>query len=76
MERRSEQRPHPPVGAASFIYDPELSSPEPPPHLTAIPEGALAERMRRLVAVEAVFERLLFVFIIALRSGTSRWFSS
>ena len=65
MERKSEQRPHPPVGAASFIYDPELSSPEPPPHLTAIPEGTLAERMRRLVAVEAVFERLLFVFIIA-----------
>ena len=65
MERRSGQRPHPPVGAASSIYDPELSSPEPPPHLTAIPEGALAEKMRRLVAVEAVFERLLFVFIIA-----------
>ena len=65
MERKSEQRPHPPVGTASFIYDPELASPEPPPHLTAIPEGALAERMRRLVAVEAVFERLLFVFIVA-----------
>ena len=40
------------MGTASFIYDPELSSPEPPPHLTAIPEGALAERMRRLVAAE------------------------
>ena len=53
------------MGSASFIYDPELSSPEPPPHLTAIPEGALARKMRRLVAVEAVFERLLFVFIIA-----------
>ena len=65
MDRPSAQRPHPPVGAASFIYDPELSSPEPPPHLTAIPEGALAERIRRLVAVEAVFERILFVFIIA-----------
>ena len=65
MDRQSEQRPHPPVGAASFIYDPELSNPEPPPHLTAIPEGALAARMRRLVAIEAVFERLLRVFIIA-----------
>ena len=53
------------MGSASFIYDPELSSPEPPPHLTAIPEGALAVRMRRLVAVEALFERFLFVFIIA-----------
>ena len=65
MERESEQRPHPPVGTASFIYDPELASPEPPPHLTAIPEGPLAEKMRRLVAIEAVFERLLFIFIIA-----------
>ena len=65
MERQSGQRPHPPVGTASFIYDPELSSPEPPPHLTAIPEGALAQKLRRLVAVEALFERLLFFSIIA-----------
>ena len=65
MDRKSEQRPHPPVGADSFIYDPELSRPEPPPHLTAIPEGALAERLRWLVSAEAVFERILYVFIIA-----------
>ena len=65
MERQSEQRPHPPVGVESFIYDPELSHPEPPPHLSAIPEGALAERMRGLVAIEAFFERLLYIFIIA-----------
>ena len=65
MDRKSEQHPRSPVGADSFIYDPELTSPEPPEHLTAIPEGALAERMRPLIAVEAVFERILFVFIIA-----------
>ena len=65
VERQSGQRPHPPVGPASFIYDPELSSPEPPPHLTAIPEGPLAQKMRRLVAAEAVFERLLHAFVIA-----------
>ena len=64
MDRKSEQHPRSPVGADSFIYDPELTSPEPPPHLTAIPEGALAERLRPLIAVEAVFERILFVFII------------
>ena len=65
MERQSEQRPRPPVGADSFIYDAELAAPEPPPHLTAIPEGELGPGMRRLVAVEAVFERILYVFIIA-----------
>ena len=65
MGRQSQQHPRPPVGASSFIYDPELGRPEPPAHLTAIPEGALAERMRRLVAIEAVFERILYVFIIA-----------
>ena len=65
MERKSGQHPRPPVGADSFIFDPELEAPEPPPHLTAIPEGALAEKMRPLIAIEAVFERILFVFIIA-----------
>ncbi|MCY4393829.1 MAG: TRAP transporter small permease subunit [Rhodospirillaceae bacterium] len=64
MARKSEQHPRPPVGADSFIYDPELAAPEPPAHLTAIPEGALAEKLRLLIAVEAVFERILFVFII------------
>ena len=65
MDRKSEQHPRPPVGADSFIYDPELTSPEPPPHLTAIPDGALAERLRLLIAVEAVFERIFYFFIIA-----------
>lgn len=64
MDRKSEQHPHPPVQADSFIFDPELSQPEPPPHLTAIPEGALAEKLRPLIAIETVFERILFVFII------------
>lgn len=64
MDRKSEQHPRSPVGAASFIYDAELATPEPPPHLTAIPEGALADRMRWLVSTEAVFERILYVFII------------
>ena len=64
MERQSEQRPRPPVGADSFIYDAELSSPEPPEHLTAIPQGELGPGMRRLVAVESVFERIFFFFII------------
>ena len=64
MERKSEQHPRPPVGADSFIYDAELAAPEPPPHLTAIPEGELGSGMRRLVAVETIFERLLYFFII------------
>ena len=64
MERQSKQRPRPPVGADSFIYDAELAAPEPPPHLTAIPEGELGPGMRRLVAVESIFERLLYLFII------------
>ena len=64
MDRGSRQRPRPPVGADSFIYDAELRTSEPPPHLTAIPEGLLAQKLRRLIAVEAVFERILFVFVI------------
>ena len=64
MERQSEQRPRPPVGADSFIYDAELAAPEPPPHLTAIPEGELGPGLRRLVAVEAIFERIFYFFII------------
>ena len=64
MERQSKQHPRSPVGAASFIFDPELSDPEPPEHLTAIPEGALAERLRWIVSAEAIFERILYVFII------------
>ncbi len=64
-ERESRQRPRVPVGADSFIYDPELSYPEPPEHLTAIPEGVLAERSRRLISVESVLERILYFFIIA-----------
>ena len=64
MERQSEQRPRPPVGADSFIYDAELAAPEPPPHLTAIPQGELGPGLRRLVAVEAIFERIFYFFII------------
>lgn len=64
MERQVEQRPRSPVGADSFIYDPELTAPEPPPHLTAIPQGELGPGMRRLVSVEAIFERIFYVFII------------
>ena len=64
MERQSEQRPRPPVGADSYIYDAELAAPEPPPHLTAIPRGELGPGLRRLVAVEAIFERIFYFFII------------
>ena len=64
MQRESKQRPRSPVGAASFIYDPELTAPEPPEHLTAIPEGALADKLAWLVSVEAKFERVLYFFII------------
>ena len=64
MDRKSEQHPHPPVGADSFIFDPELASPEPPKHLSAIPEGALAQRMKWLIAIESIVERCLYVSII------------
>ncbi|MDD9981697.1 MAG: TRAP transporter small permease [Gammaproteobacteria bacterium] len=64
MERQSEQRPRPPVGADSYIYDAELAAPEPPPHLTAIPQGELGPGLRRLVAVESIFERIFYFFII------------
>lgn len=63
-ERRSRQHPKSPVGADSFIYDPELSTPEPPEHLTAIPEGKLAERLRYLLTAEAILERIIFTLII------------
>ncbi len=62
--RESKQHPRDPVGTDSFIYDPELSTPEPPEHLTAIPEGELAEKMRLVVFTEAVVERLFYIGII------------
>ena len=52
------------MGADSFIFDPELAAPEPPRHLSATPQGALAQRMKWLIAIESVAERCLYVSII------------
>ena len=65
MDRESKQHPRPPVGTASFIFDPEVADPEPPEHMTGIPTGPLAEALGRLVRVETFLERTLFVLIIA-----------
>ena len=65
MNRESKQRPRPPVGADSFIFDPEVSAPEPPEHMTGIPAGRLASALGGLARAEAVLERTLYVLIIA-----------
>ena len=65
MDRKSEQRPSAAEDAALAIPDPERSQPDPPERLTALPKGALAERLRWVIATEKIVERILYVFIVA-----------
>ena len=65
MDRKSEQRPSAAEDAAHAIPDPEPSQPDPPERLTALPKGALVERLRWVIATEKIVERILYVFIVA-----------
>ena len=65
MERRSDQGHGPAGDTESSVHSLEDSEPSPPDRLTAIPEGPLAEKLRWVLAVEAVVQRILYIFIIA-----------
>ncbi len=64
MSRKSTQHPREPVGADSFIYDPELSNPEPPEHITAIPEGNLVPYDHPVLKLERVFSKTVYIAIV------------
>ena len=64
MDRKPGQRPPAAADGAPSIPDPDHSRPEPPERLTAIPKGALAEKLRWVLAVETIVQRVLYVFII------------
>ncbi|QDG76270.1 TRAP transporter small permease [Labrenzia sp. PHM005] len=60
MDRTSKQHPRDPVEpGASFIYDPELTTPEPPEHVTAIPDGPVSERYAAFLNFEKVYASIL-----------------
>ena len=60
MERESKQHPREPVGRAySFIYDPEISNPEPPEHVTAVPEWQVSKGYARVLKVESIYAAFL-----------------
>lgn len=60
MNRESKQHPREPVApGASFIYDPEASSPVPPDHVTAIPEGDVSSGYTSFLKVERLYAALL-----------------
>ena len=65
MDRKSEQRPPPPEDEAPPTADPDTGQLEPPERLTPLPKGALAERLRWLIATETIVQRILYVFIVA-----------
>jgi TRAP-type transport system small permease protein len=60
MDRESKQRPRDPVEpGASFIYDPELTTPEPPEHVTAVPEGPVSARYASFLKLEKIYASTL-----------------
>jgi len=65
VKGNSDQRPGPSEVPESSIDDTEGSEREPPERLTALPKGPLAERLRWVIATEAVVQRILYVFIVA-----------
>ncbi|MDE0391140.1 MAG: TRAP transporter small permease [Rhodospirillales bacterium] len=64
MDRKPEQRPPSAEDAAPAIPDPDQSQPEPPERLPPLPKGALAEKLRWVIATEAIVERILYVSIV------------
>ena len=65
MPRKPARRPPAPEDSAASIPDPNPGHAEPPERLTPLPKGALAERLRWLIATEAIVQRILYVFIVA-----------
>ena len=64
MDRKPEQRPPAAEDAALPIPAPDSSQLEPPERLPPLPKGALAEKLRWLLSVEAIVQRILYVFIV------------
>ena len=65
MDRKPEQRPPSAQDVARAVPDPDHSQPEPPERLPPLPKGALAEKLRWVIATEAIVQRILYVFIVA-----------
>lgn len=60
MGRKSKQHPSDPMDpGASFIYDPELATPEPPEHITAMPEHEVSKLYAAFLKVEALYAHVL-----------------
>ncbi len=70
MKKQSRQRPRKPVEADSYIYDPELSSPEPPDRVVAIPgeldfsEELDSPRLKKFRDVESKLVNVLFGAVV------------
>ena len=65
MDRKPAERSRPSEGASSIVDDPERDRLEPPERLSPLPTGALADKLRWVLSVEAIVQRILYVFIIA-----------
>ena len=65
MSRKSEERSRHSEVASSIVDDPERERLEPPERLSPLPTGALAHKLRWVLSVEVIVQRVLYVFIIA-----------
>ena len=64
MSRKSDHRSRPSEGASSSSDDPDHDRLEPPGRLSPLPTGALAQKLRWVLSVEAIVQRILYVFIV------------
>ena len=65
MKRTFERDPDYSAVSEQSVDDPQLERHEPPERLSPLPSGALAEKLRWVLSVEAIVQRVLYVFIIA-----------
>lgn len=64
MKRKSKQHPRDPVGPDSFFYDPELSDPEPPERIVAVPDESGLDKRNNLRKLESIFAKSVYVAIV------------
>ena len=65
MKRTSRRDPDYSAVSEQSAEDSQLERLEPPERLSPLPSGALAEKLRWVLSVEAIVQRVLYVFIIA-----------
>ena len=65
MKRTSERVPDYSAVSEQSADDSQLERHEPPERLSPLPSGVLAEKLRWVLSVEAIVQRVLYVFIIA-----------